>query len=267
MTDPTPAVAAQVMCSPWAAYADIETWPTPIPPKLDAVTEEQWDAYLAFSSEILYALSGRKWGGGCQETVMLRSHPPMAGQGTWPYEATWGTCGCWSYGSLMDNWLYPPANLLVGTHLAPMAIRLPHDPVIGVQEVLENGTAFTDWRFTQAGWLERTDGLPWVVCLDTTQITYSYGALPPAGGKRAAVLLAIEFAKYDANLACSLPQRVTSVTRQGISFQTIDPMEFLPLGKTGVYQVDLWIQSVNPYANKQRARVFSLDLPSAFTAR
>lgn len=268
MSAPTPtpgAVAAEVLCSPWATHSDVTADAYPAVAKLSTVTAEQWDVYTELASEILYALSGRRWGGSCSETVLLRSHPPGAGQGAWPYSSTWGACGCWNYGSLMDNWLYPPINQFVGTHLAPMAIKLPHEPVIAVTEVLENDAPFTAWRYTRSGWLERTDGLPWVACLDTTQITYAYGQLPPPAGKDAAIRLAIEFAKKDFGLGCSLPERVTTISREGITFTTLDPMEFLPLGKTGLYRVDLWLASVNPYANRQRARVFSPDLPQAFT--
>jgi hypothetical protein len=258
----TAATPAQVLCSPWATHLDLGVLTQPIPSRLDDVQPAQWDAYLEIASEILYALSGRRWAGGCEETVTLRSRPPGPGQGAWPYNSTWGECGCWNYGSLMDNWLYPPINMFVGTHLAPMAIRLPHEPVIGIQSVTVDGNAFTDYRYTESGWLERTDNLPWVVCEDSTTVDYSYGQLPPAAGKDAVIRLAIEFAKYDVGLECALPERVTSVTRQGITFAMIDPMQFIPLGKTGIYKIDMWLQSVNPYANKQRARVFSPDLPT-----
>lgn len=260
MTDATP---AQVLCSPWATHADLGTLTQPIPTQLESLTSAQWDAYLEISSEILYALSGRRWAGGCTESCTLRSRPPSAGQGAWPYSSTWGLCGCWT-ASLMDNWLFPPMDMFAGTHLAPMAIRLPHEPVIGIESVTVDGQAFTAYRFTESGWLERTDNLPWVVCEDQTVIDYSYGQLPPAAGKDGVIRLAVEFAKYDFGLQCALPERVTSVTRQGITFAMIDPMQFIPLGKTGIYKIDMWLQTVNPYANKQRARVFSPDIPAAF---
>ena len=40
---------------------------------------------------------------------------------------------------------------------------------------------------------------------------------------------------------CELPQRVTSINRQGVSWSMIDPMDYLDKEKTGISQVDSWV--------------------------
>jgi hypothetical protein len=82
-------------------------------------------------------------------------------------------------------------------------------------------------------------------------------------GKMAARMLAIEFCKMWSGEDCELPQRVTSIARQGVSYTILDPQEFVAQGRTGIYFVDLFLKSVNPDGAKNRARVFSPDLARA----
>ena len=62
---------------------------------------------------------------------------------------------------------------------------------------------------------------------------------------------------------CSLPERVTSVSRQGMSWTLLDPQDFLESGRTGIYEIDLMLASLNPARALARPRVFSPDLPRA----
>jgi hypothetical protein len=48
---------------------------------------------------------------------------------------------------------------------------------------------------------------------------------------------------------------VTSVSRQGISYQMIDPTDILATGKTGLPEVDLWLSAVNPSHMQEPPRV------------
>jgi hypothetical protein len=54
------------------------------------------------------------------------------------------------------------------------------------------------------------------------------------------------------------------VTRQGVSFQMFDPQMFINQGRTGIYEVDVFIASVNPGRASKRARVFSPDQPRGY---
>lgn len=104
-------------------------------------------------------------------------------------------------------------------------------------------------------------GVPWRPC--NVEVTYTYGVEAPAMGKMAARMLATEFCKMWSGEDCELPQRVTSVARQGVSYTILDPQEFVAEGRTGIYFVDLFLKSVNPDNAKNRARVFSPDLGRA----
>jgi hypothetical protein len=78
----------------------------------------------------------------------------------------------------------------------------------------------------------------------------------------AARVLALEFAKlWAGDEDCALPQRITSVSRQGVSYTILDQQDFLDELKTGLYVVDLFLKSVNPDKARAKARVFSVDVP------
>lgn len=105
-------------------------------------------------------------------------------------------------------------------------------------------------------------GTPWTPC--NTEITYEYGATVPMAGKMAAKTLATEFAKlWSGDEECMLPQRVTSVSRQGVSYTILDNQEFIDELRTGLYAVDLFLKTVNPDNARRKSKVFSVDNPRA----
>ena len=105
-------------------------------------------------------------------------------------------------------------------------------------------------------------GTPWTPC--NTEITYSYGTPVPVAGKMAARKLAIEFARlWSGDEACELPQRVTSVSRQGVSYTILDNQEFIDELRTGLYEIDLFLKVTNPDNARRKSKVFSVDTPRA----
>lgn len=105
-------------------------------------------------------------------------------------------------------------------------------------------------------------GTPWTPC--NTEITYTYGSPVPAIGKMAARTLAIEFIKlWSDDETCALPQRVTSVARQGVSYTILDQQDFIQEMRTGMYVIDLFIKTVNPDGARRKSKVFSPDQPRA----
>lgn len=105
-------------------------------------------------------------------------------------------------------------------------------------------------------------GTPWTPC--NTEITYSYGISVPTAGKMAARKLAIEFARlWSGDDMCELPQRVTSVSRQGVSYTILDNQEFIQELRTGLYEIDLFLKVTNPDNARRRSKVFSPDQPRA----
>jgi hypothetical protein len=97
------------------------------------------------------------------------------------------------------------------------------------------------------------------------EVDYTYGsALAPQAALDAADILAEEIVKAcSCDDSCRLPSRVTSVTRQGVSWTLLDPEDLLVQGRTGIYEVDMLIHSLNPAKAKARAGVFSAAHPPA----
>jgi hypothetical protein len=105
-------------------------------------------------------------------------------------------------------------------------------------------------------------GTPWTPC--NTEVTYSYGTPVPVSGKMAARKLAIEFARlWSGDEMCELPQRVTSVSRQGVSYTILDNQEFIDELRTGLYEIDLFLKVTNPDNARRKSKVFSVDTPRA----
>jgi hypothetical protein len=83
-------------------------------------------------------------------------------------------------------------------------------------------------------------------------------------GRMAARTLALEFAKlWAGDDDCALPQRITSVSRQGVSYTILDQQDFIDELKTGLYAVDLFLKSVNPDKARAKAKVFTPDVARA----
>ena len=96
------------------------------------------------------------------------------------------------------------------------------------------------------------------------EVTYTYGSPPPQAGRAAARLLATELVKlYENDDTCALPQRVTSIVRQGVTYTVLDNQDFIDELKTGIYAVDLFLRVANPDKARARSRVFSPDVPRA----
>jgi len=107
-----------------------------------------------------------------------------------------------------------------------------------------------------------TRGAKWTS--QNVEVTYTYGTPPPTAGRAAARMLAIELVRlYENDDRCALPQRVTSVARQGVTYTILDDQSFIDELKTGIYAVDLFLKTVNPDKARARSRVFSPDVPRA----
>ena len=215
--------------------------------------------YLALATDVLWSASGRRWrGAGHTAEVVLRPAPPNPGESGWPYSKSWGCCPCFEGYTLAGfRWLHG-----IQDHYEPVSIRLCHPDVVSVQMVAVDEMPFAAWRLDGA-WLSRTDGCGWSVCRDLTAVYYTYGVDPPKAGRLACVELAVELgrsASDDPDQPCRLPQRVQSVTRQGITFETIDDFEFLDQGLTGIYSIDIWLKAINPFGRKAQATVWSPDI-------
>lgn len=120
----------------------------------------------------------------------------------------------------------------------------------------------TEYYLVEHSTLLASPGARWTP--SNVEVTYSYGTPPPIAGKNAARILAIELIKlYEGDDSCALPQRVTSISRQGVSYTVLDNQDFIAEGRTGLYAVDLFLKTTNPDNARTRSRVFSPDVPKA----
>jgi hypothetical protein len=74
-------------------------------------------------------------------------------------------------------------------------------------------------------------------------ITYVQGDNLPPGAAGMATLLAEEALKAQTGQECKLPDRIQTVTRQGVSWTIFDPQDFLEKGGVGISSVDLWLSA------------------------
>jgi hypothetical protein len=211
---------------------------------------------------VLWALSGRQFG--CCEL----SFRPCR-RDCWS-----GTSGAWGARLVDGSWINLPCRSCSGACACSEVneVKLPNGPACEVTEVILDGEALDPslYRLEDSEWvvLDPSAGrLPY--CQDLSRplgeegtygITYTYGTPPPVAGRRAVGQLACEILRACANdNGCKLPARVQSFTRQGFNAVLIDPFEFLTRGRTGLYEIDLFLSAVNPLGRPSGARVMSPD--------
>ena len=79
------------------------------------------------------------------------------------------------------------------------------------------------------------------------EIVYYAGREVPYGGQMAAADLACEIAKARCGAPCAFPQNTTFVNMNGVSVSLSPLNKLLERGSTGIWTVDMWLKSVNPY--------------------
>jgi hypothetical protein len=159
---------------------------------------------------------------------------------------------------------YDEYSELTADGLSPDArIRLRGRPIVKIIAMRNKTGAILDpssYYLVDHSTIHVVAGTPWTPC--NTEITYTYGTPVPIAGKMAARTLAMEFAKlWAGDDDCALPQRVTSVSRQGVSYTILDNQEFIDELRTGVYAIDLFLKTVNPDNARRKAKVFTPDVP------
>lgn len=132
------------------------------------------------------------------------------------------------------------------------------------------------YRLVKGRRLVRTDGKKWPACQlpqhdddheDVLVVDYTWGVPVDEQMRRATAKFGCEMLKGSLGRECELPSGVTSVTRQGINFDILDPFEFLQEGRTGVYEFDLWLSTANPNRLRRGPRVTSPDISEPFGAQ
>jgi hypothetical protein len=200
------------------------------------------ESAVQFACFILYKLSGEKYNGTQTVTEVYSSDINMSNL-TAPAVV----------GGAMYNF---PRSTTEGHR----ELRLRHSPVRSIQSIKFLGQTLdpSEYSLRNSSYLVRKNSLPWILSpTNELEITYTYGTPPPAAGRRAAIRLANELILWDRGSgACALPERISSVSKQGVSYTIMDPQEFISNGKVGIYEIDLFLASANPTKAKKRPKVF-----------
>ena len=234
-------------------------WVTP--DELGAPYADSEFAYEACKSAsgLLWSMSGRKYSGitTVTERYVCQNRIFRYGASTNTYQAV-----------LLDGAIFNiPADEFEGgvtDGLSPESrIRLRGRPVTKIHSIRRRDGVVLDpsaYYLVDHSTVQAATGIPWTPC--NLEITYSYGTYAPTMGRMAARTLATEFVKlFEGSDDCALPQRVTSIARQGISYTLLDNQDFIEEMRTGIYVVDLFLKSTNPDKARAKARVFSVDVP------
>lgn len=244
------------MSAPWVTTAQVRERRT-VPGEVD---DDALDRAVRIASDVLSGLSGLHpstsrtvvpSGCGCGEVV------------TGPHERSdVGAAGV--AGASPFFWRTGGGDLVLAERGCACELALPANPVIAVESVVVDGVEQDPgtYELVDASRLRRLGGATWRA--GRVAVTFTHGYVPEAG-LAAATLLALELAKADRGMDCALTKRVTSVSRQGVSFAIPDPQDFLEDGRTGLPVVDLWLVSLRQ--SEARSSVLSPDSPRFDTRR
>ncbi len=93
------------------------------------------------------------------------------------------------------------------------------------------------------------------------EVEFQYGIEAPSILERAARTLACELLSSACGVGeCKLPERVTSISRRGMSVEVASSQDLLQDGLTGIYSVDLAIKTLNPTKLQSPSFVWSPHL-------
>jgi hypothetical protein len=234
------------------------------------------DAAIAYASTVLWASTGRAYGT-CQLTVRPDGRWLNSGQWAWDGGYGWGY-PWWGGGGWYAGWLIYGPNWNGWCCNNPQSqIWLP-GPVASVLQVLVNNVIVdpSTWRVDDNQWLVaqgfQADGKTlntWpffndfnqpTTATNTMQVSYLRGKEPPVALLNAAGILASEYAKACVGAPCSLPSRVTSIVRQGVTITEVNFDLLLENGYTGINSVDNIIRAYNPKGITARMRIVSPDV-------
>ncbi len=243
-----------------------------MPSNLWILPEEMGDyAYTEYTEEaaqvasnLLWAMSGRKYTG---ETIVTERYTcTLRNNRMGPSDRTNSPVLFGGDVYNIPSGDYDEYSELVSDGLSPDArIKLRGRPVSRVITVRNKTGQILDpssYYLVDHSTLHIRAGTPWTPC--NVEITYAYGIPVPTAGKMAARKLAIELARlWAGDEMCELPQRVTSVSRQGVSYTILDNQEFIDELRTGLYEIDLFLKVVNPDNARRKSKVFSVDTPRA----
>lgn len=248
----------------------------------DTFSVDLQTAAAEYGALMVWAATGRRFSV-CSQTVRpcRRDCGDCGGGGYWWSEGAWYPYiynGLWRncYGGCDDCcctcrpecqvWLQPPVSGIVEVRFASSGVVDPdtyrvddwqwlvrQGPAVSGSGATDCWPTCQDFNVPVTGTLAPADDSAW-------QVTYLQGIPMPAVLQRAAGELACEWAKNCLGLECRLPQRVTSISRQGVTVSLTDVDQLLENGLTGLTTVDNLIRAFNPYRLPSRMKIATPDI-------
>jgi hypothetical protein len=222
---------------------------------------------VGLASLVVWGLTGRRYGL-CDITVQPCT--PRSGRSYQVYPVgldVWGGAGLGFHPIIEDGvW----RNVGTGSCCnSGCEVDLP-GPVAEVTEVTVAGAVIEEdaYQIHDRHLLVRVDGGCWPACVNYGNqdppdftVTYRRGEAAPTPVLEVTATLACEFARACKGVACRLPSRVSSLTRQGVDVQFADLTDLFAAGLTGIDEVDRVILTVNPHRRAEPPQVWTPDLP------
>lgn len=221
-----------------------DSWPVVWACPTDTEDEEKVASALDAAQQILWGLSGRRFGV-CTVTESYRpSRSSVCGM---PYKDSEGE---WRNGS---------SDAHTCCH-----VLLQRKPVRAILELKINGVVQAEGTYA----LERDYVWRFGACFPsdvdcdepTVEVTYAYGVDVPMLGQMALGEVACEILAGMTGADCRLPSNAISVTRQGVTVDLGDARTLFEQGRIGLPIADAFLRSVNPSRLQDNSMVFSPDM-------
>jgi len=248
-------------------------WPVTWTCDLDTLNPAVTGVAVSMATETLWALTGMRFGT-CQVTLRPCRRECQTGSFYDDFGPPWAASYYPQPALIGGLWFNLTCGSCAGDcSCTPVSeVRLPA-PVHTIVEVKIDGTPLVTgaYRVDNNRLLVRTDGGQWPRCNDLTlddtevgtwSVTATYGESLPEGASLAVGQLACEIAKAAAGGDCKLPAGLQQLVRQGVTISYPDVGELFRQGRTGLYLVDMFVTTWNPYGLRQRSRVYSVDRPT-----
>lgn len=229
---------------------------------------------IRFASAILFRLSGRQFPGPCEREMW----PPCCNSCRGTNEFAMRPASGWNVqsGSYLpsiphrsgDGW--DNSWNASGDCAGLPCVELP-GPILSITEVMIGGVVLDPAAYVIGDndrGICRVDGLRWP-CGNRVgdyvrgwSVSYTTGKALPEDAVDVASIFACQIALARCGSdACTLPARLKEIVREGATMAFADPLEFISKGEVGIYEVDMWINSVNPHKRARRSSVYRADAP------
>lgn len=257
---------------PGADFGPCENWPVQFTCDVPIEAAPITGIAIAMATDFLWAATGMRFGL-CNVTLRpcrRECYNPFPDDWRmWPYTGTFPQASL-----ISGQWFNLVCGGCPGTcSCSSVSEFVLPSPVHQIIEIKIDGTPLVSgaYRLDNNRIVVRTDGGEWPLCNDLSvgddepgawTVTATFGEVIPEGAALAMGQLVCEIIRGALGGDCKLPAGVTQLIRQGVTIQYPDIGELFRQGRTGLYLVDMFISTWNPYGLRQKSRVYDVDNPT-----